>query len=133
MITVEFLYYDKTACERCASTDTSVRLSLKELKEAISAAGLEICLKETRLPESKIGLSPSVLINGVDIEKLVNKNSKLKTSHCRDCCQLAGHPVNCRAFSYRGKKYSYIPKGMITEAIKIYSKKHDTGRRPAKR
>lgn len=120
---IEFQYYNKTTCNRCASTNKSVKLSLKELKNAIKNASLKIDFKEKKLPISKIHLSPSILINGKDIEKWVNKNSKLKANHCSDCCQLAGHPVNCRTFTYKGKSYDFIPKKMIVEAIKISSKR----------
>jgi hypothetical protein len=119
MLKIEFLYYDKTACKRCISTDKSVKLTLKELKTVIKNSKVKIDLKEKKLPESKTYLSPSILINGKDIEKIVNKNSKLKSDVCRDCCKLTGHPVNCRTFNYRGKNYNYIPKEMIIEAIKI--------------
>jgi len=120
---IEFQYYNKTTCKRCASTNKSVKLSLKELKEVIKNTQLKIDFKEKKLLKSKIHLSPSILINGKDIEKLINKNSKLKDNYCSDCCQLAGHPVNCRTFTYKGKSYDYIPKKMILEAIKISSKR----------
>lgn len=122
MINIEFQYYNKTICKRCSSTNRSIRLTLRELKRAIKIAKLRINLKEKKLPESKIHLSPSLFINGKDIEKIINKNSKLKCNVCSDCCQLAGHSVNCRKFIYKGKSYDYIPKGMIMEAIKISSK-----------
>jgi hypothetical protein len=96
-----------------------VKLTLKELKEVIKDTKLKIDFKEKKLPESKIHLSPSILINGKDIEKVINKNSKLKSNGCSDCCQLTGSSVNCRTFSYKGRKYDYIPKEMIMEAIKI--------------
>ena len=122
MLKIEFLYYDKTSCSRCASTNKSVRLSLKELKSVLDDTKLKVDFKEKKLPKSKIHLSPSILINGRDIERLVNKNSKLKSNECVDCCKLAGHPVNCRTFTYKGKSYDYIPNGMILEAIKISSR-----------
>lgn len=123
MLKIEFLYYDKTACCRCAATNKSVMQSLKELKSAIAKAKIKIDFKEKKLPKSKINLSPSILINGKDIELIVNKDLILKTNECTDCCQLIGHSVNCRTFIYKGKSYDYIPKGMILEAVKISSRK----------
>ncbi len=123
MIRIEFRYYDKAACSRCVATNKSVKLSLKELKNAIINAKLKVDLKEKKLPKSKIHLSPSILINGKDIEQLVNKKSKLKSNECKDCCQIAGIPVNCRTFTFKGKSYDYIPKKMILEAIKISLRK----------
>lgn len=119
MLKIEFLYYDKNTCKRCISTDKSISLTLKELKTAIKNAKVKIDFKERKLPKSKIHLSPSILVNGKDIEKVVDKNSKLKSNACSDCCQLAGHPVNCRTFNYKGRRYDYIPKEMIIEAIGI--------------
>ncbi len=119
MLEIEFLYYDKTACKRCMSTDKSVKLSLKELKTAIKNTKVKVNFKEKKLKKSKIHLSPSILINGKDIEKLLNKSSKLKSNSCSDCCNLIGHSVNCRTFGYKGKKYDYIPKQMIIKAIKL--------------
>jgi len=117
MLKIEFLYYDKTTCERCASTDKAVKLTLKELKKVIKSTNVKIDLKEKKLPESKIHLSPTILINGKDIEKILNKNSKSKTNLCSDCCQLIGNSVNCRTFMYKGENYDYMPKEMIREAI----------------
>jgi hypothetical protein len=122
MLKIEFLYYNKTTCERCASTDKAVKLTLKELKKAIKNTKVKIELKKKKLPESKIHLSPTILINGKDIEKILNKNSKSKTNLCSDCCQLIGNSVNCRTFRYKGKNYDYIPKGMIKEAINFILK-----------
>ena len=122
MLKIEFLYYDKTICKRCISTDRSVKLTLKELKKAMKKSKLKIDFKERKLPKSKTHLSPSIFISGKDIEKIINKNSKLKSNICSDCCKMTGHPVNCRTFNYRGKSYNYIPKKMITEALKTVLK-----------
>ena len=118
MIDIEFLYYDKTTCKRCISTNKSIKSTLKELKKSIKYANAKINLKEKKLPESKIYLSPSILINGKDVEKLLNKNSKLKSNACSDCCHLTNKPVvNCRTFNYKGKNYDYMPKEMVMDAV----------------
>ena len=121
-ICIEFQYYDKSTCSRCKSTNNSVTLTLKELKQAIKDNHRKVRFKERRLPESKIHLSPSIIINGQDIEKIVNKNTVKKSNSCVDCCSLAGHTVICRTFTYKGKSYDYIPKEMIMDAIKLSAK-----------
>jgi len=105
------------------STDKSIKLTLRELKKVIKDAKVKVDFKEKKLPKSKVHLSPSILINGKDVEKLVSKNSRLKSNICSDCCQLTGCPVNCRTFSYEGKSYDFIPKEMIMKAVKIALKK----------
>jgi len=123
MLKIEFLYYDKTTCKRCASTDRSVKLTLKELKKVMKDTKVKIDFKEKKLPKSKIHLSPTILINGKDIEKLLNKNSKSKKNLCSDCCKLIGDSVNCRTFMYKDKNYNHIPRKMIMEAIDTVIKK----------
>jgi hypothetical protein len=123
MLKIEFLYFDKTACERCASTDKSVKQTLKELKAAMKNVKQDIEFIETKLPESKLRMSPSVLINGKDIEIILNKRKKPASNDCTDCCKMVGRQVRCRTFIYKGRKYDHIPKEMILEAIeKITSK-----------
>jgi hypothetical protein len=123
MLKIQFLYYDKTACKRCASTDKSVKQTLKELKAAMKNTKQAIELKETKLPESKLNLSPSILINGKDIEIILNKRKKPASNHCESCCKMVGRTVQCRTFTYKGRKYDHIPKRMILEAIKRTSSK----------
>ena len=116
MLKIEFMYYDKTSCSRCRSTDESVKKILHNLKSAIKDTDERVIFKETRLPESKMRLSPSILINGKDIESIVGEK-QLKSNPCTDCCKMVGHPVQCRTFKYKGKNYDHIPKRMITDAI----------------
>jgi hypothetical protein len=119
MLDIEFRYYDKTNCDRCASTEKAIKQTLRELKSAIKDMRQPIAIKEKRLPASKLHLSPSIIINGRDIERIVSKGSKPKTNECKDCCRLAGKPVACRTFTYKGRAYDHIPKGMIMDAIRI--------------
>lgn len=119
MLKIDFLYYDKTVCERCVSTDKAVKKTLRELKKAMKDTKMKIDFKENKLPKSKTHLSPTILINGEDIEKILDKNSRPKSNICSDCCQLVGTSVNCRTFNYKGRNYDYIPQEMIMEAISV--------------
>ncbi len=53
MLKIEFLYYDKITCRRCISTDKSLKLTLKELKEAMKNTKVKIDFKEKKLSKSK--------------------------------------------------------------------------------
>lgn len=116
---IEFLYYDKLLCSRCKTTDKNIKKTLLELKKALKDLDLKVEFKEIKLPKSKTRNSPSILINGRDVEKIVNKKAKHKNNICGDCCQLLGESANCRSFTYKGTIYDYIPKQMIKDAIKI--------------
>ena len=68
MLKIEFLYYNKTACERCASTNKSVKLSLNELKKAISKIDLKIdhllaSYNGKDCQENCVITGPNVLVN----------------------------------------------------------------------
>ena len=122
MLKIEFLYYDKNSCERCRVSSKSLSATMSELRNVIKTSPEEIILKETKLPASKLLQSPTILINGKDVETLVNGKKDRTSNECSDCCSLVGRSVNCRSFTYRGRKYDYIPRAMISEAIDIVSR-----------
>lgn len=117
-LNVEFRFFDRNACSRCRTTDKNVEKTLRDLREALSESGVEVELKTTKLPASKLNESNSVLINGKDVEELVSRGRNSRFTSCRGCGTLSKSPCNCRAYVYRGKKYRYIPKAMIREAIR---------------
>lgn len=114
---IEFKYLDKTTCSRCRTTDKIVEKTLQDLREVIQDAGVEIELKTTKLPTSKLSQSNSVLINGIDIQDLINEGKTQMYTPCRGCSTIMDGPCDCRAYTYRGKKYTNIPKEMLREAI----------------
>ena|SRR3989338_1385318 len=117
MMKIKFMYYDKSVCRRCKTSDRNVSKAVRDLKSVMRGAGEKVVFRQTRLPLSKIHLSPSITINGRDIESIVSGKKKLKSNSCKDCCRKAGRPVECRKFTYRGKSYDYIPKALIKEAM----------------
>ncbi len=114
---VEFRYFDRSACSRCRITDKNVARTLLELRGALGEARVEVKLKTTKLPASRLGESNSVLINEIDVEALVKGEMGSRFTPCRGCGTLSKSPCECRAYTYRGKKYRYIPRAMIREAI----------------
>ena len=117
-LNVEFRFFDRNTCSRCKTTDKNVEKTLRDLREALSEAGVEVELKTTKLPARKLNESNSVLINGKDIEEIVSEGNDSRFTSCRGCSTLSKSPCNCRAYAYRGKKYRYIPKAMIREAVR---------------
>jgi len=118
---IEFLYFDKSSCDRCKATDRSIAGALKELKGVLKESGADFELVERRLDESQLERSPTILINGRDIEAVVGGTaaSKSACSACAACSGLVGRPASCRSFSYRGKKHDAIPRAMIEEAVRL--------------
>lgn len=115
-------------CPWCLKTKKLMRQALEELK--VKAEIEEILIdSEKKAKEYKFLGSPTVRINGKDIEQEVNKGQ------CLSCEELAEQLKNttdfvkqeckcgCRIYYYQDKQYPYPPEQMLKEAIKKLSKK----------
>lgn len=110
-------------CPWCVKTKKLVKESLKELGVK---AGIEEILIDTdeKAKKYKFVGSPTVRVNGKDIQEKVNKEQ------CLPCEELAEYAegttefvrqecrCGCRTYFYGGKQHPYPPKKMIKEAIK---------------
>ena len=117
VIKVEYLYLDINTCERCIGTDTVLEHVLKELSGAFKLAGYSIVYKKVQIKTAEMAQvyrflsSPTIRVNGRDICASVQENN------CGCCGDIAGTQVNCRVFSYNGKKYEVPPKEMLAQRI----------------
>lgn len=125
---IEFRYFDRKTCSRCRATDKNVEKTVQELRKALHESGVSVIFKATKLPARKLAQSNSILINGEDMEKLVGGKNSMRSSACFGCSRLVKDSCACRSYAYRGKRYRYVPKAMIREAIRIATGKQ--ARRP---
>ena len=116
---IEFLYFNKTACDRCKVTSKNIKNSLKDLKDVLKKSGVRFELVEKKLGKHQLKKSQTIRINGKDIEEIINQNREKRETSCHGCSSIVGKKVNCRSYFYKGKAYNFIPKSMIKEAIKI--------------
>lgn len=114
---IEFRYVDRKTCSRCRTTDKNVEKTVQGLRKALKDAGVAVDFKTKKLPVSRLVQSNSVLINGKDVEELVNGKKIVHSSACRGCSEIMESPCECRTYVYRGKKHTEIPQAMIREAI----------------
>ena len=114
---IEFRYVDRNTCSRCRTTDKNVEKTVQGLRKALQETGVAIDFKTTKLPVSRLTQSNSILINGKDVEELVNGRRNTRSSACQGCSKIMKNPCECRTYVYRGRKHSYIPRAMIHEAI----------------
>ncbi|MFH0884480.1 MAG: DUF2703 domain-containing protein [Candidatus Micrarchaeota archaeon] len=114
---IEFRYFDRSTCSRCRTTDKNAEKVIRDLRGVLRESGVDVQLKVTKLPASRLAESNSILINGKDIVALIYGKMKEQESPCRGCGTLLDSPCNCRTYNYRGKRYRYVPKAMIREAI----------------
>lgn len=117
VVKVEYLYLDLKTCERCIGADAVLENVLKELKGAFRLAGYTIEYKKVQIKTAEMAQayrflsSPTIRVNGRDICGSVQENN------CGCCGDIAGTQVNCRVFSYNGKKYEVPPKEMLAQRI----------------
>ncbi|MFQ6009602.1 MAG: DUF2703 domain-containing protein [Candidatus Aenigmatarchaeota archaeon] len=110
-------------CPHCVKTKGLVKESLKELGVKAEVEETLIDSDERAKKYNFVG-SPSVTINGKDIQEEVSKG------RCMSCEELAEQTkgttefvkqecmCGCRTYFFKGKQYPYPPKEMIKEAIK---------------
>jgi len=120
---IEFRYFDRKTCSRCRATDKNVEKTMQELRKALQESGVSVIFTATKLPAKKLAQSNSILINGADIENLVGGKKSMRSSACFGCSKLVKGSCVCRAYTYHGRRYRYIPKAMIREAIRRATKK----------
>ena len=114
---IDFLYLDLTTCERCQSTDSSLKEALSVLSGVFDILGYDIDVNEVNITSRELAeqyrfvSSPTIRVNGIDI------NTDVKESDCADCGSLCGDSVDCRVFTYEGKDYEQPPAAMIVDGI----------------
>lgn len=117
-IFIEWKHFDKNGntCIRCSKTGLAIQKAVDKLKDNLKKNGINIRLKETKIPEKEIQASNSILINGIPIENLLGKTKKIETP-CDSCCELIGSSVNCRALKCQGRIREDISAGLIKNAV----------------
>jgi hypothetical protein len=114
---IDFLYLDLTTCERCQSTDSSLKEALNVLSGVFDTLGYAVNVNEVNITSRELAeqyrfvSSPTIRVNGVDI------CTEIVESDCADCGDLCGDNVDCRVFTYEGKEYEQPPDAMIVDGI----------------
>ena len=109
-------------CPWCVKTKELIRENLKELK---AKADIEEILIDSDKKARKYNFagSPTVRINGKDIQKEISKSRCLPCEEIVEYAKRATEFVKqecncgCRTYFYKGKQYPYPPKEMIKESI----------------
>ncbi len=132
-LVIDFLYVDLSECERCQSSDETLDKALREMREQIhqnDVSSISISKRKITSDEEAekydVVRSPTLRINGRDIEEIVNEDYEIKDSYCPscddvtgpECYEVTGGGNDCRVFEYEGNTYETIPKEMIKEAIR---------------
>lgn len=122
-IVMDFLYLDLETCERCCSTDETLKEAIAAAEEVLDAAGVEVELNSCLIDSMEMAekhrflSSPTIRINGKDID------ADIRESNCESCGDICGDDVDCRVWVYQGEEYTAPPKALLLNAIlkEVYS------------
>lgn len=101
-------------CERCYDTGENLNQEVKRLNRALQARDITVELIETKLDDTKIHESNTILFNGVPIEKIID--IKIENNYCESCSALLGSETYCRAVIFEGNEYEDVPAKAIRQA-----------------
>lgn len=101
-------------CNRCYDTGENLTQEIKRLSRALQPQGIEVELFETKLDDTQIPQSNTILFNGVPIEDILN--IKVSENYCDSCTSLLGKKTYCRTVMYEGNEYEEIPAKAIRQA-----------------
>jgi len=101
-------------CNRCYDTGENLTQEVKRLSRALQPQGIEVELSETKLDDTQIPQSNTILFNGVPIEDILN--IEVSENYCDSCTSLLGKKTYCRTVMYDGNEYEDIPAKAIRQA-----------------
>jgi FAD/FMN-containing dehydrogenase len=116
-VVLEVLYLDQDTCEPCHRTTDAAESAAAALSEHLREQGRTLEVRTIHVTDVEqaraLGFvsSPTVRVDGVDIELAVREQS------CATCGHLAGEPIACRTFLWQGVPYSSPPAEMITYRV----------------
>ncbi|MBU7008079.1 DUF2703 domain-containing protein [Phosphitispora fastidiosa] len=101
-------------CNRCYDTGENLNQEVKRLNRALQPQGIEVEWFETKLDDTQIPQSNTILFNGVPIEDILD--IKVSENFCESCTALLGNETYCRTITYEGCEYEDIPAKAIRQA-----------------
>ena len=116
-INIAFLYFDDKICSRCAMSEDNLNEAINQFKR--THRDFEIVVKKQKLPRRKIEESPTILLDGTDLESYIPSASKPKSDHCDDCSCLLDSSVSCRTYG----NDKAVSKSQILMALEKYIKR----------
>jgi len=130
-LVIDLLYLDLSVCSRCQAADRVLDCVLDEMREELKGVK-ELTVNKIRVTSDmeakrlKVVRSPTIRINGIDIEDILHGRTEVTESCCPECSRVCGDSMpkttgggtNCRTFRYMDRTYNSPPKEMIKDAIR---------------
>ena len=120
---IEFLYLDLSVCERCQGTESSLEEGLSEVARVLELSGVEVKLQKVHVQTEEqaraLGFvsSPTIRINGQDIQTVRGNPMEVKESPCGCGGDLCGQDVDCRDWVHQGQEHETPPVALIVDAV----------------
>lgn len=109
------LEVDGETCDRCYDTGENLNAEINRLNRKLASKEIKVEWFETKLADTEIPQSNTLLFNGVPIEEILE--IKVSENYCSSCTDLVGHETYCRTVFYDGGEYEDIPAKAIREAV----------------
>ena len=113
-VNIQYLYFDDKVCGRCKDTEVELKQAVAEFRNTNQNVGIN--LEKKRLSKGEIEKSPTILVDGKDLETMISPASEQQTSHCEDCSCLTGEDVSCRSYG----KSEQLTKDQILTTLNNY-------------
>jgi hypothetical protein len=104
-------------CEQCATTGTTLKQVLLDLKPYFAYKNVHLIYRETVLPVEQLPDSNRILINGKGLEKYLVDAQVRQTPCCSCSCITGKDAAECRAIETPEGLYESLPADMIGKAI----------------
>ena len=120
---IEFLYLDLSVCERCQGTESSLEGALAEVARVLELSGVDVTLQKIHVQTEEqaralgFASSPTLRLNGRDIQMVRGNPMDVKESPCKCGGALCGQDIDCRDWVYQGQEYDTPPIALIVDAI----------------
>ena len=112
-------------CDRCYDTGENLVQEVKRLNRALQQQDIKVELTETKLNDSQIPQSNTILFDGIPIEDILE--IEVSMNYCDSCTVLIGKDTYCRTVIFEGDEYEDIPaKAIRLAAYKVLGLKAPT-------
>lgn len=104
-------------CDRCSLTGNAIREVLEGLGQYFREKGVIVHFRETVLPDSGIGESNQVILNGKPLEYYLAGAKVVQTPCCSCACITGQDEAECRAIEIGDERYEALPVALLTRVI----------------
>jgi len=101
-------------CGRCTDTGTNLLNVIVQMGREHLLDGVEVEVKNTLLPPEKVHESNIVLINGIPLEKILDRDVTFAEQCCPD---FIGKPAPCRVVTTERDVFEAVPAEVLRRAI----------------